>query len=33
MRLDREEIGRIRLEVRDLCRRFPLYPDMERIDE
>jgi len=29
-RANREELGRIRLAVRDLCDRFPLYPDMKR---
>jgi glycine hydroxymethyltransferase len=31
-RYDREELGRIQLEVRELCRCFPLYPDMARDD-
>ncbi|MDR9500369.1 MAG: serine hydroxymethyltransferase [Desulfurivibrionaceae bacterium] len=29
-RLNKEELGRIRLEVRMLCEEFPLYPDLAR---
>jgi len=27
-----DELGRVRLEVRELCQRFPLYPGMKRAD-
>lgn len=30
---NKEELSKIRLEVRMLCDRFPLYPDLERDDE
>jgi glycine hydroxymethyltransferase len=29
-RTDKEELARIRLEVRLLCDEFPIYPDLER---
>ena len=30
LRHSREELGRIRLAVRELCEHFPLYPDLKR---